>query len=80
MKAHLEPIVFLGRVLEDEGSYGDTYKGVFTVHKMGTKAEVVGAFGALTTEVFRDVKRQLRSLGITSMTYTHAGEDRKVLL
>ena len=76
MKVHLEPIIFLGRVLEDEGSYGDTY----TVHKMGTKAEVVGAFGVLTTEVFRDVKEQLKSLGVTSMTYTHLGEDRKILL
>lgn len=78
MNIDLEPVMFIGRILDDDDEYGDPYKGVFTVHKMGNKAEVVGYMGHLTIAVYREIASQLKDLGMVDVRYQHSGVEKLV--
>lgn len=78
VKIHLEPIVLIGRGWHTPGDdYGDPYDTVMTIHKFGTRAEIVARAGRLTPAGYRNLKQQLLDLGVKEVTWDHNGRRER---
>ena len=66
---HLEPIVFTARLLPDGGKYGDPFKAVATVQKVGNVGYVSGCHGKITKQAIIDLGDELAKFGMTEMKW-----------
>ena len=62
---HLEPIVFTARLLPDGGKYGDPFKAVATVQKVGNVGYVSGCHGKINKQAIIDLGDELAKFGMT---------------
>ena len=69
MPIHLEPIVFTARLLPKMGRYGDDYKAVATVQKIGSVGHVSACMGKLDRRAVLDLSEELEKFGITEMKW-----------
>jgi hypothetical protein len=66
---HLEPIFFTVRIFADGKSWGDEYKAVLTVQKMGEVGFCSGCHGDINIMDYREVERALSEHGIKKMKW-----------
>ena len=66
---HIEPVVFIARLLPDGGKYGDEYKAVATVQKMGNVGFVSGCHGKINRRAVMDLTAQLETFGMTEVKW-----------
>ena len=66
---HIEPIVFTARLLPDGGRYGDDYRAVATVQKIGSVGYVSGCHGELDRKAVIDLSDELAKFGMTEVKW-----------
>ena len=70
---HIEPIVFTARLLPDGGQYGDEYRAVATVQKMGNVGFVSACHGEIDKRAVLDLGDALEQYGITEIKWLRGG-------
>ena len=66
---HLEAITFTARLLPDGGKYGDPFKAVATVQKVGSVGYVSGCHGKINKQAVIDLGDELAKFGMTEVKW-----------
>jgi hypothetical protein len=69
MPIHLEPIVITVRCFDKGKSWGDDYKTVLTVSKLGDIGYASGCHGEFSMSDFRELQRSLKKYGISKLKW-----------
>jgi hypothetical protein len=69
---HLEPLVIQVRCFDDGKEWGDVYKTVLTVQKLGEVGFCSGCHGEFSMSDFRELERQLKEFGITELKWNRS--------
>ena len=85
MKAILEKIeaetTYIIRVFDDDKDYGDPYKFFTVVEVNGVNAEIKGMSNSkITSQDRKAIFKQLKLIGVESITWTHKGKLVKSMI
>ena len=69
MSFHIQPVFFTCRLFEEGGKWGDEYKLVVTVQKIGDVGYCTGCHGEFAMNDFRDLQRRLKKYGIKKLKW-----------
>jgi len=70
---HVEPVFFTIRIFAEGKSWGDEYKLVLTVQKIGETGFCSGCHGDFTMSDYREVERSMKEFGINKLEWKRNG-------
>lgn len=77
---NVEPIIFTLRSFRNDGSgYGDPYRAVCTVQKVGNVGHVSGLHGDFSLTDYHEMRLRLREYGIDKLEWLRADAVRRTV-